>query len=124
MTTRVPQRVAILVCVLGFVLGRITARPKVVARNQLQSGVADRQDVEARGQASVLVQAALTGALLLITCLLAFEAVTVASHIWPITYYLRCANEAATYPALAAAFAFWLLAGRWLWLPTTPRDVG
>ena len=122
--TRDPQWVGIFVCIAGFVVGRLTARPKITSRHQLRSPVeGPEHKIEARARFAVLIQASLTGALFFIAFLLSFEAVTLNGGVWPITYYLRCANEAATWQTLAAAFAFCLLAGRWLWLPTTPEDV-
>jgi hypothetical protein len=121
--TRVPQLVGILICVAGFVLGRITARPKVDSRSQVRSWVRDRRDRSGNARAAILVSASLTAALLFITFLIAFEAITLNRGVWPITYYMRCASEAATWQTLAAAFAFCLLTGRWMWLPTTPKDI-
>jgi hypothetical protein len=121
--TRAPQVLGILVCIGGFVLGRITARPKVDSRDKVRSWVRDRHDTTGHARAAVFVQACLVAALLFIACLIAFEAVTLNRGVWPITYYMRCASEAATWQTLAAAFAFSLLTGRWMWLPTTPKDV-
>jgi NAD/NADP transhydrogenase beta subunit len=120
--TRVPQLVAVLICVAGFVLGRVTARPKVRLRTELKTPVTASNDHESRLRLAVLMQAGLTGAMLFIACLIAFEAITLASDVWPITYYMRCAAEAASWQALTAAFAFCFLTGRWMWLPTTPED--
>ena len=64
----------------------------------------------------------MTAAVLLIMFLLAFETLTLGLSVWPITYYTRCVNEAARLRALAGAFAFCFLAGRWLWLPEPPKD--
>jgi len=121
--TRVPQLLGILICIAGFVLGRVTARPKIDSRSQVRSWVRDRNSTREHARAAVFVQACLAAALLFIACLIAFEAVTLNRGVWPITYYMRCASEAATWQTLAAAFAFCLLTGRWMWLPSTPKDV-
>ena len=121
LVTRVPQLVAVLICVVGFVSGRITARPKISRRSDLKAGTGTR-DEPTRAKGALLAQSALTAALFFITVLVAFEAVTLRSDVWPITFYMRCASEAATWQTLVAAFAFCFLAGRWLWLPTTPED--
>lgn len=121
--TRVPQLAGVLICVAGFVIGRITARPKIESRSELRSWVGDHSNEREHGRASIFVQACMVAALLFIACLIAFEATTLGHHVWPITYYMRCASEAASWQALAAAFAFCLLTGRWMWLPATPKDV-
>jgi len=118
--TRYPQLVGVLVCAAGFVLGRVTARPKIGARSDLKSWTEGAEDEAGEAKASLLTQSALTAALFFIACLIAFETVTLANSVWPITYYLRCASEAATWQTLVAGFAFCFLAGRWLWLPATP----
>lgn len=121
--TRAPQLFGILVCVAGFVVGRVTARPKIDSRSQVRSWVDAGQRVEDHARAGVFVQACLVLALFFIASLIAFEATTLNAGVWPITYYMRCASEAATWQTLAAAFAFCLLTGRWMWLPATPKDV-
>jgi hypothetical protein len=121
-TAGYPQLLAVLVAVTGFALGRVTARPKVRQRRQVRSWVRDHLDPRARARAALITQGALTAALLFAASLMAFEAATLATHVWPITYYLRCANEAAPVRTLLAAAAFCFLAGRWLWLPTTPEE--
>jgi len=120
--TRVPQLMAVLICVAGFVLGRFTARPKVKLRSELKAPVASGTDPAGRLRLAVIMQAGLTGALLFIAFLIAFEAITLTSDVWPITYYMRCASEATSWQALTAAFAFCFLTGRWMWLPATPED--
>jgi hypothetical protein len=126
--TSIPQLTEVVICVAGFVLGRLTARPKIRRRRELMDSTVEREglplpraDVK-RARAGVWAQASLTAALLLITFLLAFETLTLALSVWPITYYTRCANEAAPLRTVAGAFAFCFLAGRWLWLPETPKD--
>jgi uncharacterized membrane protein len=122
--TRFPQWVGIAVCIAGFVLGRVTARPRIVSRRELRSPVEDGQKhtPEQRENFALLVQGSLTAALLFIGFLIAFEAVTLGSGVWPITYFMRCASEAGSWQALLAAGAFCVLAGRWLWLPAVPKD--
>jgi hypothetical protein len=122
--TRFPQWVGIAVCVGGFVLGRVTARPRIVSRKELHSPVADGRPhpAEQHENFALLIQASLTAALLFIGFLIAFEAVTLGSGVWPITYFMRCASESASWQTLVAAGAFCILAGRWLWLPAIPRD--
>ena len=121
--TQLPQLVGVGVALAGFLLGRVTARPKVDRRSEIRSW-APAEDNRNRAAAALATQAALVAALLFFGVLMAFETVTLASHVWPITYYLRCASEAAPYRTLVAAFAFCFLAGRWLWLPSTAEEGG
>ncbi len=120
--TRLPQVLGVLISAVGFILGRVTARPKIKARAELMSWTLPGDSQDRLAKAALLTQAALTAALLFIAVLIAFEAVTLATGFWPITYYLRCANEVASWQTFAGAFAFCFLVGRWLWLPTTPED--
>lgn len=114
-----PQWVGVLVSSAAFVAGRVTARPRLADRSVISAKVGP--DVKQRARFAVVTQGYLTAALLFIAVLMAFEAITLASSVWPITYYLRCANEAATVRALIGAAAFCFLAGRWLWLPAPPE---
>lgn len=116
-----PQLIGVLASSVGFIAGRISARPRVSERSQLSSRVTGADDRD-RAHFSVVTHGALTSALLFIAVLMAFEAITLATSVWPITYYLRCANEAATVRTLVGAFAFCFLAGRWLWLPAPPPE--
>lgn len=124
--TSIPQLIEVLLCAASFVLGRLTARPKVRTREELRRrmrrGDLDDQAPEDRVRTAIWLQGGLTAALLLITLLLAFETVTLALTVWPITFYLRCAAEAAPWRTVIAASAFCFLAGRWLWLPEPPEE--
>lgn len=134
-TTSIPQEIEALSCAIALVLGRITARPKIqfrselrdaaVVRSETSDAAVERTDVDAdriRARAALWAQAGLTGALFLITLLFAYEAATLQRLVWPITYDLRCANQAVPVPTLGIAVAFCFLAGRWLWLPQPPKE--
>jgi hypothetical protein len=120
-TTSIPQLVQVGACVAAFVLGRVTARPKLDDRAQVSARSGQPAESK-RIRRAIVAQASLTGALLLITWLFLFEMLTLAAGVWPITYYLRCANQVHPGFAVAGAAAFCLLAGRWMWLPATPRE--
>ena len=124
-TTSIPQWIEALSCVIALVLGRVTARPKIQFRSELRDASVDRTGVEAdrsRARAALWAQAGLMGALFLITWLFAYEAATLQRLVWPITYDLRCANQAVPVPTLGVALAFCFLAGRWLWLPQPVKE--
>lgn len=124
-TTSIPQEIEALCCVIALLLGRLTARPKIELRSELRDAAAERSGIAAdrsRARAALWAQAGLMGALLLITWLFAYEATTLYKLVWPITYDLRCANQAVPVPTIGIALAFCFLAGRWLWLPQPPKE--
>ena len=124
-TTSIPQEIEALFCVIALVLGRVTARPKIQVRSDLRDAAAERSGIAAdrsRARAALWAQAGLMGALLLITWLFAYEATALHLVVWPITYDLRCANQAVPVPTIGIALAFCFLAGRWLWLPQPPKE--
>jgi hypothetical protein len=58
-------------------------------------------------------------AFFLLVCagLLAFETFSLAVGIWPITLYVRCANDTQPLPTIGGAFITAFLLGHWLWFP-------
>ena len=52
----------------------------------------------------------------LLTFLMCLEAGALFLHVWPITYYVRCASEANTPLAALGGGLYSFLAGRWLWV--------
>ena len=120
---RDPQLVGIAVCIAGLVVGRLTARRVMSSRNELLDRLVPTHERHLHANLAVRVQVGLTGALLFITFLVTFESLTLWRGVWPITYYMRCAAEAATWQTYVAAFFFSALVGRWMWLPMTPKRV-
>jgi hypothetical protein len=70
-------------------------------------------------RAAAILQGALMAFLLLVMGLLGYETYALANMntYWPITYYVRCANEFATLPTTAGACVVSFLLGQWLWYP-------
>jgi hypothetical protein len=118
---RYPQLTGIAVCIGGLVIGRLITRPVISSRKELNDRLAPHHEPHRHGQYALLTQAALTAALFFITFLVTFESLTLWRSVWPVTYYVRCAAEAATWQTYTAAFFLCLLVGRWLWLPKTPK---
>jgi hypothetical protein len=118
---RYPQWVGILISLAGVFLGRLTARAVYTSRRELNNRILFLGKQRPHARYALLTQAGLVGALLFITFLVAYVSVTLNAGVWPITYFMRCAAEAATWQTYIAAFFFCLLVGRWLWLPATPR---
>ncbi len=116
-----PQLVVVGVCLLAFVLGHLTARwqsvdPKHAQRHQ-SLREADHPERDPRRREALIVQTLLLVFLIEVIGLLIIEAVTLSQNVWPITYYVRCAYDAAGVQSMAAAASILFLVGRWFWLP-------
>jgi hypothetical protein len=44
------------------------------------------------------------------------EAWTLGHGVWPITYYVRCANDAGPLISLVGVATFAYIIGRWMWV--------
>jgi hypothetical protein len=116
-----PQLVVVGVCLLAFVLGHLTARwqsidPKHAQRHQSLKE-ADHPETDPRRREALIIQTLLLVFLIEVIGLLIIEAVTLTQNVWPITYYVRCAYDAAGMQSMAAAASILFLVGRWFWLP-------
>jgi hypothetical protein len=141
------QLVVVFICVVAFLLGHMTARlqpvdpkmlyvpegearakaKKVAAEAGTEDGahtaapdtdpVKERNDLYHRRNEALIIQGLLLLFLLEVAGLLTIEAVTLQTGVWPITYYVRCAYDAAGYQSMLAAAAILFLVGRWFWLP-------
>jgi hypothetical protein len=117
-----PQLVVVLFCVVAFAAGHLTARwqhvdPRHLAPTPADDKEEDEAEQRRRVRQMLLIQALLLVFLLEILALLVFEVVTLSSNQWPITFYVRCAYNAAGWPTTLAAASITFLLGRWLWLP-------
>ncbi|GEM_PF-2378180 len=116
-----PQWVMVGVCLLAFVLGHLTARwqsidPKHSQRHKNLREV-DHPETDPRKREALIIQTLLLVFLVEVIGLLIIEAVTLSQNVWPITYYVRCAYDAAGVQSMAAAASILFLVGRWFWLP-------
>jgi hypothetical protein len=108
-------------CLGSFVLGRVAGLSRERRAEPAASHAATRRPRRSNG--AILMQGALTLFLLLSAVLLAYETVSLA-HLdayWPITFYVRCANQIATFPTTAGACAICFLLGQWFWYPWRAR---
>ncbi len=113
-----PQLVVVLFCLAGFAAGHLTARWQHVDPRHLPAAAAeDEAEQRRRVRQVLLIQTLLLVFLLEILALLVFEVVALSSNRWPITFYVRCAYNAAGWPTTLAAASITSLLGRWLWLP-------
>jgi hypothetical protein len=115
-----PQLVVVGVCIVTFLLGHLTARlqfidAKHLARHQLKE--VEHPETDSRRRDALIVQALLLVFLLEMIGLLIVEALTLSHNVWPITYYVRCAYNAAGVQSMWAAASILFLVGRWFWLP-------
>lgn len=116
-----PQLVVVGVCLLAFLLGHLSARwqsvdPKHAQRHQ-SLRQADDPESDPRKREALIIQSLLLVFLIEVIGLLIIEAVTLSQNVWPITYYVRCAYDAAGVQSMAAAASILFLVGRWFWLP-------
>ena len=70
------------------------------------------------GGGALLVQSWVAAFLLVCALLLAFETFTLGVGIWPITFYIRCANYTQAFATIAGACLTTFLLGHWLWFPS------
>ena len=120
-----PQLVVVGVCLVTFLLGHLTARlqfidAKHLARHQVKE--VEHPERDPRLREALIVQALLLVFLLEMIGLLIVEALTLSHNVWPITFYVRCAYNAAGVQSMWAAASILFLVGRWFWLPARRND--
>lgn len=118
------QLVVVGIGLASFLVGHATARwqkvDEVAVRLTIQNSGKPAHD--ARKRRALIVQALLGAFLIEIAGLLVIETVTLSRGVWPITYYVRCAYDAAGWPSTAVAATILFLVGRWFWLPGRTSD--
>jgi hypothetical protein len=115
-----PQLVVVGLCLLAFVIGHATARWQAIDRRHLRRHRAENRPAperDTRKKDALIVQGLLLVFLVEILGLLVIEMSTLSRGVWPITYYVRCAYDAAGWPTTYTAMAILFLVGRWFWLP-------
>lgn len=112
-----PPLLIVAMCAGAFALGRLAGYWRDPA-GRVAAGAGPSWS-RRRVRVAVVVQSALAGFLLLVAILLAYETYSLAQpeRLWPITYYVRCANEIATLPTAGGAAVICFLLGHWLWYP-------
>jgi hypothetical protein len=109
-----PLVIVILVCGAAL-LGRLAGYLREPAGGaRTDSGISASQ----AARRAALAQFWVAFFLLVCAALLAFETFTLAVGIWPITFYVRCANDYLPLPTIGGAFITAFLLGHWLWYPT------
>lgn len=120
-----PQWVVVGTCLAAFVLGHFTARSQRInhdhsARHDVKE--AEHPENDPRKKEALIIQGLLLVFLLEVVGLLIIETVTLSRGVWPITFYVRCAYDAAGLQSTAAAASILFLVGRWFWLPARSLD--
>jgi hypothetical protein len=118
------QLVVVTIGLACFLLGHATARWQKVDTEAVRRGIAGsgRPAQDRRKRQALIVQALLLLFLLEVAALLTIEITTLSKGVWPITYYVRCAYDAAGWPSTAVAATILFLVGRWFWLPGRTSD--
>jgi hypothetical protein len=115
LTGSISQGAIVVVSAACFVAGHIVSWAGARHRPELNHRLGE--DAWSDRRAVLVVKTALALILAVLSTLLALEAVMIYRHIWPITLYVRCSNEANSYIALLGVSSFAFLVGRWFWIP-------
>lgn len=105
--------VIVVLCCGGVVLGRLAG----YLREPAGRSRAGKAPTWQAGWRIALAQFWVAFFLLVCAGLLAFETFTLAAGMWPITFYVRCANDYLPLPTIGGAFITAFLLGHWLWFP-------
>src|SRR5712691_9664463 len=109
-----PSWVYVFAAIAAFILGSLTAQIGIQRQGRSQKELGEGQWASQR--AVVAVNLGVTIFLFLVTILMLIEAWTLGHVVWPITYYVRCANDAGPLIALVGVAAFAYIIGRWMWV--------
>jgi len=112
LTTQVPQLLILGIAGAGFVGGGLLSRwsPRFHPEHPAVSATLEQRSVR------LAMRLTFTLVFLLLTALMLVETFTLYLHVWPITYYVRCANQASPALSVLGAAMYSFLAGRWLWI--------
>jgi len=124
----IPPLLILAACSVSFVLGHLFTYvreadqdPVAEAHRLPRHRVEDDDRLKGRTrrslQGNVLMQGFVVVFLATIFALLVYETVSLLQfpRLWPITYYVRCANVVAPWWTLAGACVVSALAGHWFW---------
>lgn len=111
---QLPQLVILGASAASFLLGGLTSGWPVPPTH-----TPDHQHVQAALQqrrVRMAMRVTFIFVFLLLTALMLLEVATLYLHVWPITSYVRCSNEASAPLSALGAGIYSFLAGRWLWV--------
>ena len=98
----------------AFVVGSVTST--IGIRRQKRSEKELGEGRWSNRSAVIAVNAGVAGFLFLVTILMLVEAWTLGHGVWPITYYVRCANDAGAAISLIGVVSYAFIIGRWMWV--------
>jgi hypothetical protein len=109
-----PTWVFVFAAIGAFVLGSLTSQVGIHREQRSQKELGEGRWSSRR--AVVAVNAGVAGFLFLVTILMLIEAWTLGHGVWPITYYVRCANDAGALITLVGVGSYAFVIGRWMWV--------
>lgn len=111
---QLPTWVFVFTAIGAFALGHLTGTDRTGPKRKAGKALGEGQ--WRRPDAIIAVNAGVAVFMFVVTVLMAIEALTLAHHVWPITYYTRCANVASTPLSLLGSAIYAFIIGRWLWV--------
>ncbi len=109
-----PSWVYVFAAIAAFILGSLTAQIGIQRQGRSQKELGEGQWSSQRAVVAVNLGVAIF--LFLVTILMVVEAWTLGHGVWPITYYVRCANDAGPLISLVGVASFAYIIGRWMWV--------
>jgi hypothetical protein len=109
-----PTWVFVFTAIAAFALGHATGTDRAGPKRQAGKELGEGQWQSPN--AVIAVNAGVAVFMFVVTVLMVIEALTLAHHVWPITYYTRCANVASTPLSLLGSTIYAFIVGRWLWV--------
>jgi hypothetical protein len=106
-----PSWVYVFAAIVAFVLGSLTATIGIKRQGRSQ-----RELGEGQWSSQSAVNLGVAVFLFLVTILMVIEAWTLGHGVWPITYYVRCANDAGPLISLVGVASVAYIIGRWMWV--------
>lgn len=109
-----PSWAFVFAAIAAFVAGSLTARIGIKRQGRSEKELGEGRWSDR--SAVVAVDAGVGIFLILVTILMVIEAWTLGHGVWPITYYVRCANDAGAFISLIGVFSYAFIIGRWMWV--------
>jgi hypothetical protein len=111
-----PSSLFVFAGIAAFVLGSLTSQYQIQHHERKQQELGEGQ--WANPSAVLAINIGVAAFLFLTTLLMIYEAWTLGTGRWPITYFVRCANDAGPLITLVGVVGFAFIIGRWMWVFT------
>jgi hypothetical protein len=109
-----PSSLFVFAGIAAFVLGSLTSQYEIRRQGRSQEELGQGQ--WSNPSAVLAINVGVASFLFLTTLLMVYEAWTLGTGRWPITYYVRCANDAGPLISLVGVVGFAFVIGRWMWV--------